>query len=246
MELKPVGREKLYLGILEQLENQILNGGIKIGESLPSEDELASTFLVGKRPVREALQILEAKGLIKRPQGRRAQVIRRDVDVFIDSLSKSIKQLFSGNKEYFIQLMQVRQIVELQAVELLAASDRRNDMDALEKGLEKMHTAVETNDVALLGEGDVLFHKGLVAGLENKILSTIYDKLYGFINDEIIITTKLYITELNITDVRKTYLEHLNIRNSIKSSDIEGSKKLIARHLETSMKNLRAVLSTTA
>ncbi len=55
--------------ILQQLENMILEGTYAPGEKLPPERELAKQFEVSRPSLREAIQKLEAKGLVTRKQG---------------------------------------------------------------------------------------------------------------------------------------------------------------------------------
>lgn len=60
---------KLSDVILEQLESMILEGSLAPGEKLPPERELAKQFEVSRPSLREAIQKLEARGLVTRRQG---------------------------------------------------------------------------------------------------------------------------------------------------------------------------------
>ena len=66
---KPVKQAKLSDVILRQLEALILEGSLQAGEKLPPERELAKQFDVSRPSLREAIQKLEAKGLVNRRQG---------------------------------------------------------------------------------------------------------------------------------------------------------------------------------
>ena len=55
--------------ILSQLEQMITEGSLSAGEKLPPERELAAKFDVSRPSLREAIQKLEAKGLVVRKQG---------------------------------------------------------------------------------------------------------------------------------------------------------------------------------
>ncbi|MGI6554563.1 MAG: FadR/GntR family transcriptional regulator [Bacillota bacterium] len=69
MEIKKVKRKRIYEDIAEQLEEAILTGELNPGEKLPSEKELAKMFGVSKASIRQALTVLEIKGIIERKQG---------------------------------------------------------------------------------------------------------------------------------------------------------------------------------
>lgn len=60
---------KMYLDIVKELRLIIKDEGIKTGEKLPSERELAERLSVGRSTVREALRSLELLGLIETRRG---------------------------------------------------------------------------------------------------------------------------------------------------------------------------------
>ncbi|MGN0353046.1 MAG: GntR family transcriptional regulator [Roseburia sp.] len=59
-----------YFNLMEDLRKQILEGEIKPGEKLPSENELSRAYAVSRQTVRKALQILENEGFIYAEHGR--------------------------------------------------------------------------------------------------------------------------------------------------------------------------------
>jgi len=66
---QPLKQQKLSDIILAQLEAMIIEGSLQPGEKLLSERELAKQFEVSRPSLREAIQKLEAKGLVTRKQG---------------------------------------------------------------------------------------------------------------------------------------------------------------------------------
>lgn len=63
-------RKLKYYDLMEDLRKQILSGGIKPGEKLPSENQLSSEYGVSRQTVRKALQILQNEGYIYAEHGR--------------------------------------------------------------------------------------------------------------------------------------------------------------------------------
>lgn len=59
-----------YFDLMEDLRKQILDGEIKPGEKLPSENELSGQYHVSRQTVRKALQILQNEGYIYAEHGR--------------------------------------------------------------------------------------------------------------------------------------------------------------------------------
>ena len=69
MAFQPIKVAKISDQIVAEIEAMIVDGRFSAGEKLPSERELAQRFNVSRQSLREAIQKLEAKGLIDRRQG---------------------------------------------------------------------------------------------------------------------------------------------------------------------------------
>ena len=83
--LEPVQRQRLHETIASRLEEMILNGEFQPGESLPTENEMASQLEVSRTVVRDAIRVLATKGLV---EIRREEIFRdpkcaelRDLDM---------------------------------------------------------------------------------------------------------------------------------------------------------------------
>lgn len=70
MAYSKIRQPKLSDVIEQQLEFLILEGTLRPGEKLPPERELAKQFDVSRPSLREAIQRLEAKGLLLRRRWR--------------------------------------------------------------------------------------------------------------------------------------------------------------------------------
>ncbi|WP_406040929.1 FadR family transcriptional regulator [Micromonospora sp. NBC_00898] len=65
---QPLSRSRTYELVLDQIEEQIQAGRLTVGDRLPPERELAALLGVSRAAVREALRVLEAQGVLRRPQ----------------------------------------------------------------------------------------------------------------------------------------------------------------------------------
>ncbi|MGB9640749.1 MAG: GntR family transcriptional regulator, partial [Anaerolineales bacterium] len=59
----------LYVKIREVLRTEIINGNLKRGQKIPSEDELAARYGVSRMTVRQGILDLIDEGLLYRRQG---------------------------------------------------------------------------------------------------------------------------------------------------------------------------------
>ncbi|WP_204166806.1 GntR family transcriptional regulator [Bacillus sp. CGMCC 1.16541] len=62
-------RSKVYVEILEQIREMMESDGLKTGDKIPSERELAERLNAGRSSVREALRAIELLGIIETRRG---------------------------------------------------------------------------------------------------------------------------------------------------------------------------------
>lgn len=235
--VKKIGRDKLYVTVVDAFERKILSGELPIGEHLPSEADIASAFNVSSRSVREAIQILETKGLVRRKHGERALVVRDDVGEFLDTLSVTVGQFFSQKSNYFVQLMDVRRIIEIEAVGRLTASDGGIANQEIEVAVTKMRQAAEAGDFSGFTHGDAAFHLAIVHSVGNEILNVFYNNIFSLINEVINVSSRVPKKSLTMA-----YAEHEEIYLLMKAGDDIGAKEAMRRHIDKSTSYVRVAL----
>ena len=105
LKIKPA---KLSDRIVEQLEHMLLEGTFAPGQKLPTERELAEQFDVSRPSLREALQKLEAKGLVNRKQGGGTYVC----DNLAVGLTDPLFELIARHPESQFDLLEFRHALE--------------------------------------------------------------------------------------------------------------------------------------
>lgn len=230
-------RHKLHSWVVSEFEERILSGTLKVGDRLPSEAEIARQFNISTRSVREAMQILETKGLVRRKHGERAEVVRDDVGQFLGSLATTVRTLFSREPDYLVDLMDVRRIFEVEAAGRLAAGEGSLG-GGIEDALDRMRASVEARSFPGYANADAAFHLALVQALGNGILSTVYENLYGLITDVIRLSVRVPSKSLH-----EGLEEHEALYRAIRSGSIEQAKAAITEHLENSTSYLRQALT---
>ena len=108
MNYQKIRHPKLADAILQQLETMILEGSLLPGQKLPPERELAKQFDVSRPSLREAIQKLEAKGLVYRRQGGGTYVHNKLQNALVDPLF----ELISANPETQFDLLEFRHALE--------------------------------------------------------------------------------------------------------------------------------------
>ncbi len=90
---KAAKQNRIFQDVVEQIQETILSGKLKPGEMLPAERELKAMLQVSRGTLREALRVLEQKGLIEIKLGVGGGAVVQDVsyDQIIESLSLLIR-----------------------------------------------------------------------------------------------------------------------------------------------------------
>ncbi|KLU60078.1 HTH-type transcriptional regulator LutR [Peptococcaceae bacterium CEB3] len=171
MEFTTIHRNTTPVMIVEQFLKSLESGQLVPGQKLPPERELARMFGVGRSSVREAIGILVVMGYLEVLQGK-GTFIRRS-SPSIDYKSIPLENLISLLPLF--DLIEAREILELEAVRL--AAERANDQD-----LEKMRRAIrrlEESDgnTEKFYTADAEFHAAIVDATDNSMICHILKSL---------------------------------------------------------------------
>lgn len=132
MNYNKVRQPKLADAILQQLETMILEGSLLPGQKLPPERELAKKFEVSRPSLREAIQKLEAKGLVYRRQGGGTYVHNQLQSALADPLF----QLISSKPETQFDLLEFRHALEGISAYYAALRGTEADFTQIKSGFE--------------------------------------------------------------------------------------------------------------
>jgi GntR family transcriptional regulator, transcriptional repressor for pyruvate dehydrogenase complex len=162
---RPVARRKVYELIAEQLTSQISSRALNPGDILPPERELTQLYRAGRSSVREALRMLESRGLI-RPAGNGSFAIAD----YRNPLNQSVRLLLTLDEATMRDIYEVRRILECEAAAL--AAERREDADLARMGsaVEDMEEGLEDPVGDRYIEADLRFHLAIAEAARNRLL----------------------------------------------------------------------------
>jgi DNA-binding transcriptional regulator YhcF (GntR family) len=101
---------KVFQDVVAQIEDAILAGRVKTGDMLPSERDLKDMFRISRGTLREALRVLEQKGLIEIKLGVGGGSLVKTVDG--GQVSESLGLLIRSQKVSLNQLAEFREGLE--------------------------------------------------------------------------------------------------------------------------------------
>lgn len=204
---EPVARHEVVAQtIVEQLANAILTGQLQPGDKLV-EERLAEQFGVSRVPVREALRLLEQRGLVDRFPYRGAHVA----------------QLSTAE---ILELHSLRKVLESMAARLLSESQDPAALQSLEEIVERMRRQAEDNDRALMLLLDADFHDALVRGSGHELLGVVWDLVSTKMRRFLLLKRRH--THRTIGDV---VISHERILNALRSGEAQRAVDAVCDHL---------------
>ena len=170
---------RAYEPVAHELLVLILGGHFGVGDRLPSERQLASRFGVSRPTVREALSVLEARGLV---------VTRKGSGTFVADREGFGEAADGPPDDSPVDFMETRLVLEV-AVARLAGKRARSNRD----GLEEVRVSVEAleriaDPEALPDELDRDFHRALARLTGNDYLIRLLEPMWETMSQALFIT----------------------------------------------------------
>jgi GntR family transcriptional repressor for pyruvate dehydrogenase complex len=175
----PIQATKLFEQVAVQIEQQILLGGLRSGDRLPTERELAEQFHVSRTAVREALKTLAQKGLVDMRPGRGTIVIDGTSQALRDSLGlvMRVSQLDRSHN-----LVEVREILEPEIAALAAARATEEDIAALQAAVDVMDATLHDADAFI--DADNQFHQTLARATQNALILILVEPIMALLSEQ--------------------------------------------------------------
>lgn len=203
---------KLSTRVAEYLKRQIFLGNYQGGDHIP-EKEIADELDVSRAPVREAIQNLEKRGLLK-------TIPRRGS--FVESFAEEdIKEIFE------IRIMLEGRVLDTLIDKALLSEE---DFMKLEGFIDDMVDIVnqdikEREKVVELNEADINFHKYLWKKSKRELTRNLLDRIYNQLKLAMIVDTRLE------DDLESSARDHHKIITALKNKDSEAAQKALIDHI---------------
>src|SRR5699024_5280192 len=147
-----IERKTISSQVLDRLKIMIKEGVFPVSSKLPSESELTKMFGVSRPPIREALSILEASGIIESKQGGGRYVKEINLADKLESIKFEVI-----NVDQLYNLLEMRTIIEAKAACFAALRATPDDLAKIKDALERFSIIIE--DETFVGsEPDIEFH----------------------------------------------------------------------------------------
>ena len=198
----------------------ISDGGLGVGDSLPTERELCERFQASRNTVREAMRIMKAYGIVS---------VRPKVGaIIVDDRMERALDLFSFNtldisRRTFNDIQGFRKLIEVGSVDAIFDQMRSDDIAEMRNINAQMHAA---GSIAEASEMDFRFHLRLVAILDNRAVRDVYRIMKP-------IMIRIMERAKNLRDFTdRTYAEHAAVVDALAIRDRIGYQYALQSHLQ--------------
>lgn len=214
--------KRLYQEIGQRLRERIVQKEFSLGDRFPPEREIAEQMGVSRAVIREALIMLELQGLIEVKKGSGVYV----TNIPDDDEEKSEK---SADDVGPFEMLQARQLLESNLVELTATQITKSDISRLHDALNMERQHLENN--CLDYDGDELFHTIIAEASQNSVLADMVKELWVR-RQQSSMWLQLH-ARISNQNYRQRWLgDHEKILAALQRRDASAAKEAMWQHLE--------------
>lgn len=223
-----IARPLLYQEVIAALYQMIDRDQIPPGGKLPSERDLMERLSVSRNVLREAFHVLELRGVIISRQGKGRFLRSLPQSLPLDGgqggqIAKSLE------RRSLLEAYEVRQVLEVKAVELIIRNASARDLEDLEAAYEKMlerfrQTGITAGEFELhrlyaQKTGSLFMEQTL-----NSVLSSILDMMHTTFYD--VMATH---------QTQREAQQHREILDAIQAGNVDWAKRAMYDHLQESI-----------
>jgi GntR family transcriptional repressor for pyruvate dehydrogenase complex len=203
---------------MAQLRDHVEGQGLRAGDRLPSERDLAERLRVSRASIKQAIVVLEVQGLVESRHGG-------GVYLRTDTLNPEPVAALVDRRRRLPDVLDAREAIETKLAELAALRRTDVDLTEIDAALEAMRAEI---DGGQLGEdGDRRFHAAVSAAAHSSLLAEFMNEIR-----EGIAETRHESLQQPHRPAR-SLTQHHRITEAIRAQDAGAAAAAMKTHLET-------------
>ncbi|MBW2059282.1 MAG: FadR family transcriptional regulator [Deltaproteobacteria bacterium] len=219
MRIEPFDSKTRVEMIVEKFKDLIISGELRPGDKLPAEVDLAQKLGTSRTPVREAIKILAALGVL--------EVKRGDGTYLCDTLKPSainplVFHLISRRGTPH-ELWELRVSFEKLQIKLAAEKRTENDLSTIRQILSETEKliAAKNRNVERFVQADLHFHLSILAATHNNLVKKIGELILDLYRPTI--------EDVHNDEERSklTHKLHKQVYECIEKKDVSGVDRLV-------------------
>ncbi|MCA2015233.1 GntR family transcriptional regulator [Vibrio tritonius] len=209
MNIKPIKLLPAREQVAAELRKAILSNKYKQGDTI-ALDEVSKSLGVSVTPVREALQLLSADGLIALRPNKGAMVL-------------------GITEQYIKEHFELRLILEGEMIRKVCNS-QSVDISEIMSAFTAAEVDLEENEARNYSHLNQAFHMAIWNAAGNQRIATLLSTLWNGLSIGLNTTEKEYAI--------KSIIEHRELLSAIKNKDADRACNLMKEHIERSMRDM--------
>lgn len=211
------------LQVVGQIVSFVENRGYEAGERIPSERDLMARFDVGRGVIREALTVLEALRYLERRRGSGIYLSQDMEEQSLETLVLYSKIGFPIDQQSLMECLEVRRIIEVDAIALACRRRTQEDVVKLNGILDSSREALAAGES--LADHDFKFHMAVFKATQNKTLVKLVVPFYLMSN------RRRDVFFSNAENGRSSLAQHEALVVAIEARDVANGIELMKSHI---------------
>ena len=221
-----IDQRKISSEVARQIEELILEGTLRPGDRLPGERDLAEAMDVSRPTVREAIEDLKNRGLLRTQHGGGTFV----ADIMGSMFSRPMVELFARHPRATFDFIEYRGEIEAIAAGWAAARATETDREILTRIINDMERAAREEDTELEAKLDVDLHMAIADASHNLMLIQTIRSIFSMLAEGV-----FYNRELAVKYGARgmaLYEKHKRLYDAVMSGDPEWAAREARGHME--------------
>ena len=218
---------KVFEDVVAQIQEAILDGRLKTGDTLPSERQLKDMFNISRGTLREALRVLEQKGLIEIKLGVGGGSVVKDLNA--DQVSEGLALLIRSQKVSLNHLAEFREEVEGIVAARAAAKKSSADIGKLTDLLSEARKCIDagTSQRNAFLEIDKRIHMTLAHMAANPIyisvLHSVHDNIHRYYDAFL---------SMDQRELQENYRDLCDLVQAVEKGQVGRARRLARGHVQ--------------
>ena len=224
--IETIGRTRLSDVVADRLKQYIVDEGLKPGDRLPTEGQLAASFGVSRLSLREATKSLGFLGIVDAKPGRGLTVGRVNMDRMTNYLGFHPDLLDADP----FALIDTRIVIETGVLPHVAR--RMKDDATIHERLSAInHELAQARTLARFVELDIQFHRGLIESSGLTPLIPFVDVLTVFF--------RRFRESVKKAEWSRGIAAHQDIIDALQAGSVDRASDLLHAHIESHKKRMQ-------
>lgn len=229
MQKRSFRNGRLSEQVLQEMQRLIVEDYPAPGSRLPREAELAETFQVSRIVIREAMKILEDRGVVEVRAGRGTLTVAPKPDRVKESLLLLFRDQPMPTVEEMESMLELRQVLEETSASLAAVRATSDDLQEIGDALNGMEE--DGRDLKHTIEADLRFHRAVMRAAHNPYLELVLDPVMS-----------TFLQQIKLTNFHTGIDLHRHIFDEIKAHNPIGARQAVRRLMKDTLKDSRRAL----